>query len=168
MQSPVDAIRRHWPEYLMEAAGVGILVTAACLAGALLEHPHSPVVQVISSLFARRLLMGIVMGLVAAGIVYSPWGKQSGAHLNPSVSLTFFRLGKVNSYDLLFYAIAQLAGAALLLAMFALGFSLPLGAVLLGVSIGKTALLTKKVDAVIRCVSGCILMIAGFYLLVTL
>jgi aquaporin Z len=105
--------RQHWPEYLMEAAGVSILVTAACLAGALLEHPHSPVVQVIPSAFVRRLLMGAVMGLIAAGIVYSPWGKQSGAHLNPSVSLTFFRLGKVNSYDLVFYAIAQLAGAAI-------------------------------------------------------
>jgi aquaporin Z len=103
----------HWPEYATEAAGVGILVTTACLAGAILEHPHSVVVHVIPSALARRGLMGMVMGLIAAAIIYSPWGKQSGAHLNPSVSLTFFRLGKVKPRDLLFYAIAQMAGAAI-------------------------------------------------------
>jgi aquaporin Z len=26
-------------------------------------------------------------------IIYSPWGKQSGAHINPVVTFTFFRLG---------------------------------------------------------------------------
>lgn len=56
----------------------------------------------------------------------------------------------------------------LLLAMFVLGYSLPLGAVLLGVSLGKTALLTKNADTAIRWISGCILLIAGFYLLITL
>jgi aquaporin Z len=112
-KSSVAAALHHWPEYAMEAAGVGILVTAACIAGAILEHPHSPVVQAIPSAFARRVLMGMVMGLIAAAIIYSPWGKQSGAHLNPSVSLTFFRLGKVKSHDLFFYVIAQLAGAAI-------------------------------------------------------
>jgi len=29
------------------------------------------------------------MGSTSAAIVYSPWGQQSGAHLNPSVTLTF-------------------------------------------------------------------------------
>ena len=58
--------------------------------------------------------------------------------------------------------------ATLLLAMFAIGFRLPLGAVLLGVSLGKTAVLSKNTDTAIRWISGCILLIAGFYLLVTL
>lgn len=61
----------------------------------------------------------------------------------------------------------QVIWAALLLAMFAVGFSLPLGAVLLGVSLGKTAMLSKNTDTAIRWVSGCMLLIAGFYLLVT-
>ncbi|BCS51900.1 cytochrome c biogenesis CcdA family protein [Geobacter sp. SVR] len=61
----------------------------------------------------------------------------------------------------------QVIWAILLLAMYAIGFSIPLGAVLLGVSLGKTALLSQNADKAIRWVSGCILLIAGFYLLVT-
>ncbi|MGH9601324.1 MAG: MIP/aquaporin family protein, partial [Terriglobales bacterium] len=40
----------------------------------------------------------------------SPWGKQSGAHLNPAVTLTFLRLGKIQVADALFYVLAQFAG----------------------------------------------------------
>jgi hypothetical protein len=50
------------------------------------------------------------MGLTAIGISYSPWGKQSGAHINPSVTLTFFRLGKIAPWDALFYVLAQFLG----------------------------------------------------------
>ena len=49
-------------------------------------------------------------GSEAIGIVYSPWGKQSGAHLNPSLTLTFFRLGKVHGWDAFFYLLAQFVG----------------------------------------------------------
>jgi aquaporin Z len=52
------------------------------------------------------------MGLTAVGIVYSPWGKQSGAHLNPSFTLTFLRLGKVEGKDAMFYVMAQFIGGA--------------------------------------------------------
>ncbi|MGH7774263.1 MAG: MIP/aquaporin family protein, partial [Candidatus Binatia bacterium] len=66
---------------------------------------------------------GIAMGLTAIGIVYSPWGKQSGAHLNPSVTFTFFRLGKVKAWDALFYVCAQFIGgiAGVLIAAAILG-----------------------------------------------
>ena len=104
------AARRHWPEYLMEAAGLGLFMVSACLFAALLEHPASPVRQAISAPLPRRFLMGLAMGLTAIGIIYSPWGKQSGAHINPSVTLTFFRLGKIQPWDAIFYVVAQFAG----------------------------------------------------------
>src|SRR5437899_8554876 len=59
------------------------------------------------------MLMGISMGLTAIAIIYSPWGKQSGAHINPSVTFTFLRMGKVKLRDAIFYMAAQFTGAVL-------------------------------------------------------
>ena len=72
------ALRRHWPEYLMEAAGLGQFMISACMFAALLGHPASPVSQFVDSPLVRRLCMGMAMGLTAMGIIYSPWGQQWG------------------------------------------------------------------------------------------
>lgn len=107
----LNAATRHWPEYLMEAAGLGIFMISACVFATLLEFPGSPVPQVIPDPFFRRALMGIAMGLTAIGIIFSPWGKQSGAHINPAITVTFFRLGKIAPWDAFFYIVAQFVGA---------------------------------------------------------
>jgi aquaporin Z len=122
----IDALRTHWPEYLMEAAGLGIFMVSACVVTALLEHPASHARQAIDDPITRRILIGAVMGLTAIGIIYSPWGKQSGAHLNPSVTLAFFRLGKIDPWDALFYVFAQFAGglAGVLISAWILGHSI--------------------------------------------
>jgi aquaporin Z len=104
------ALQQHWPEYLMEAGELGMFMISACLVTALLQHPDSPVHGAIANSTLRRLLAGIAMGLTAVTIFLSPWGKRSGAHLNPSVTLTFFSLGKVHGWDALFYVLAQLMG----------------------------------------------------------
>src|SRR5215467_5198860 len=107
------ALRAHWPQYLMEAGLLGAFMVSACLFGVLYESPHSPLRQAITSSFIRRMLMGVSMGLTAIAIIYSPWGKQSGAHSNPSVTFTFFRLGKIKRWDAIFYIAAQFIGSAL-------------------------------------------------------
>jgi aquaporin Z len=106
----LEAFKRHWPEYLMEAAELGTFMISACIFAIVLEHPGSPVRQLIAEPLARRVLMGLAMGLTAVSIVYSPWGKQSGAHFNPSVTLIFFRLGKIQGWDAFFYVASQFAG----------------------------------------------------------
>jgi len=107
-QGPND----HWREYLMEAAGLGLFMISACVFTTVIEHPGSPIRQWISSAPVRRMVIGIAMGLTAIGLIYSPWGKQSGAHLNPSVTVTYLRLGKLTRTDAFFYVLAQFAGAA--------------------------------------------------------
>ncbi len=89
----MNTLSRHWPEYLMEAASLGIFMISAGLVTVILEHPASPIWQVIPDPLFRRFVIGVAMGLTAIAIIYSPWGKQSGAHINPAVTLTFFRLG---------------------------------------------------------------------------
>jgi aquaporin Z len=108
-----DALRRHWPEYLMEAAGLGLFMVSAGLFGTLLFYPGSPAVAALPEPLIRQALMGLIMGLTAIGLIYSPWGQQSGAHLNPAVTLTFWRLGKIATSDAVFYVLAQFAGGAL-------------------------------------------------------
>jgi len=70
------------------------------------------------------------MGLTAVVIIYSPWGKQSGAHINPSVTLTFLRLGKIRGWDALFYIASQFMGAV---------FGVSLVALLLGKAVSDPA-----------------------------
>src|SRR5215472_1806816 len=107
VQSPV---RLHWREYLCEALGLGMFMVSACLFAALLEYPASAAHLAIRDPRIRRALMGVAMGATAIGIIYSPWGRRSGAHINPAVTLTFWRLGRVRFRDACFYMIAQFAG----------------------------------------------------------
>lgn len=94
----------------MEAAGLGLFMMSACAWATVLFHPASPVTIWVASGTARRILMGLTMGLTAISLIYSPWGRRSGAHLNPAVTLTFFRLGKVAPFDAVAYIAAQFAG----------------------------------------------------------
>jgi aquaporin Z len=109
----MGSLKAHWPEYLMEAALLGGFMISACVFGSAYEFPGSPIRRAISSPFLRRMLMGMSMGMTAITIIYSPWGKQSGAHINPSTTFTFFRLGKIKAWDAIFYMAAQFMGAAL-------------------------------------------------------
>jgi aquaporin Z len=109
----VESLRAHWPEYVIEAGLLGSFMISACVFGALYEFPQSPVRHAISSQLLRRVLMGISMGLTAIALTYSPWGKQSGAHYNPSITLTFWRLGKTPKWDAFFYIVFQFVGGVM-------------------------------------------------------
>ena len=102
----------HWREYLMEVAGLGIFMVSAATMTSLLEHPASPVRALLTDPTMRRVAMGVAMGMTAAALIYSPWGRRSGAHNNPAVTLTFFRLGKISGRDALAYMTAQFIGGA--------------------------------------------------------
>ncbi|CAH2598998.1 Aquaporin family protein [Rhodovastum atsumiense] len=115
------ALRSHWPEYLMEAAGLGtiMLVTATVVTAVEALVPAFGVLPAV----ARRAMEGSVVTATVVALIYSPWGRQSGAHFNPAVTLTFLWLGRVRPWDAIFYAMAQIAGgiAGLLLAFLLLG-----------------------------------------------
>ena len=117
----LEAIKNHWQEYLIEAWGLGTFMVSACAFGVVLFNPNSPLISL--NVILRNVLMGAAMGTTAIGIICSPWGKRSGAHINPSVTIVFWRLGKVKSWDALFYVLAQFAGAGagVLLAWLVLG-----------------------------------------------
>lgn len=96
----------------MEAFGLAGFVIGAGLLTILLEHPDLPIMKSSLGKYAvlRRIPLGIIMGGYISCVILL-FGKKSGAHINPSVTWTFFRLNKINFTDALFFTIAQFAGA---------------------------------------------------------
>jgi aquaporin Z len=113
MKPMFNTFRKNWIEYLIEAWGLGTFMVSAGGFGTLLFYPLSPVCLAIPNASTRLIFMGLAMGLTAMGIIYSPWGKRSGAHLNPAITLTFYRLGKIQLSDAIFYIIFQFIGGLL-------------------------------------------------------
>ena len=109
----LQRLREHWPEYLIEAWALGTFMVSSGVFTTLIEHPDFGVTDVVQEPVLRRMLIGLAMGATAVALIYSPWGKRSGAHMNPAVSLTFWRLGRMHGADAAFYAAAQFAGGVL-------------------------------------------------------
>ena len=109
----IQSLREHWPEYAIEAWALGMFMVAAGAVATLLEYPASPLHAAVPSSHTRLAIAGIAMGLTAIALIYSPWGRRSGAHMNPAVTLTFWRLGKIKRWDAVFYVAAQFIGGTL-------------------------------------------------------
>ena len=120
-----DALRRHWPEYAVEAGFLAVFILAAGIVSAWFQSPSGPGAVLLPDPAARRVVAGIAMGLALMAMIYSPWGRRSGAHLNPAITLAYLRLGKIGRWDALFYALAQIAGAAVAVALLRNGVLLP-------------------------------------------
>jgi aquaporin Z len=104
---------RRWSLYAIEAIATGTLVAAAGIYTLAVQHPASPVRMLLPDALSRRATIGVAMAVTIATIAYSPWGRRSGAHCNPALTLTFFGLRKVAAGDVFGYVAAQFAGALL-------------------------------------------------------
>ena len=104
-------LRAHWPAYLAEAALLGLFMLSAAAFGTLLEYPGSSVRAHLDNPLLRRAFMGAAMCLTLVALVYSPAGGRSGAHMSPAITMTFYRLGKIDGLDALAYIAAQFVGA---------------------------------------------------------
>ena len=124
-----SALREHWPEYLIEAWALGSFMVSAGIVATVLGAPDSPVHRAIPSPMWRNVVGGLAMGLTAIALIHSGWGKRSGAHMNPAVTVTFLRLGKIRPWDALFFVTAQIlggiAGVLLVVAVFGHAFTDP-------------------------------------------
>src|SRR5262245_20247208 len=106
----VARLRVHFAEYLIEAASLGIFMLVVGLVRTALEYAMSLVRQTLSSPSLRHLFLGFALATTKVAISRSGWGKRSGCHLNPAVTLTFARLGKVALPDEIGYVTAQFVG----------------------------------------------------------
>lgn len=107
------SFKKNWIHYLQEALGIAIFMISACFFGALLSGNDRCFHFTIENEIVRNVATGILMGLTALLIFYSPFTAPSGSHINPAVTITFLRLNKMCRYDAMFYVIFQIAGSTL-------------------------------------------------------
>jgi aquaporin Z len=128
-----------WP-FLSELIGTALLIAIGVSFVILDFGSGSPVIRWIPNTGARRLLTGFLFGCTGGLIAISPIGKESGAHINPVVTLAFWLKKKMTNLHASGYILAQLSGAILgslpLLAWGAAGRNLDFGATLPGPSYG--------------------------------
>lgn len=101
----------HLVEWACEAAGTALLLLGGFSAIELDFAPGSPVAAVLPSHSLRLLLTGILFAGSGALVTVSPLGRRSGAHLNPAVTVAFWRRRMVHPHDLAGYVLGQTAGA---------------------------------------------------------
>jgi aquaporin Z len=100
----------HWRIWAAEAAGTALMVLAILAAASLALGEGSPLAEELPNQGSRFLALGLLVGPCIALIAVSPFGRLSGAHINPAVTLGFWALGRVGRHDLVGYVAAQLIG----------------------------------------------------------
>jgi aquaporin Z len=117
----IKSWQQHWKAYLAEAWALGMFMTSACTAVVLMEHPDFGMAKRFPPM-ARRLAIGAAMGATAVLLIYSKWGKASGAHMNPAVTLAHYQLNRISAGDAFGYIVAQIIGASVFVWLFKLFF----------------------------------------------
>jgi aquaporin Z len=100
-------------KYIDEALGLGIFMFSAGFFDALIQYPGLPFRHDLPSALLRRFLVGLSMGLTAFYIFTSPFGRKSGAYINPAITIIRYRLGDIDITDGIFYTLFQFLGGAL-------------------------------------------------------
>ena len=103
-------MRRNLAAYASEFAGTALMLFIGVSAVSFMWGAASPV-PVVPDPALRRLLTGILFAGGATAVVYSPLGQISGGHINPVVTLAFWRMGKVPARDAVIYIVSQFVGA---------------------------------------------------------
>ena len=98
-----------------------------------------------------------VMGAAAVGLIMGGAVSVCSMGCNPGIFI-ILGVAVLQGYTLWMFGI---------LSAYAIGFSLPLAALMLGVTLGKSAIGFKRADTVIRLVAGVVLISVGLYFLST-
>lgn len=114
----ITAFKKNWRVYLIEAWALGMFMVSACVFVIIFEHPYFGMPVIFTSSFLRRMFIALAMGVTALILIYSEWGKQSGAHMNPAVTLANYQLYRICWQDAAWYIIAQFLGAAFFVFIF--------------------------------------------------
>ncbi|MBM9402024.1 aquaporin [Gluconacetobacter azotocaptans] len=100
--------------YACECAGTIVLMIFGVATNVLLGAAASPVGRVLADYPALQVaLQGLFFGMGGSIAALSPFGRVSGGHVSPSVTLAFTLAGRLAWRDMIGYMAGQLAGAVI-------------------------------------------------------
>jgi len=148
----------RWRLFFSELVGTALLLLVGLSLVIFMFGAGSPMERIVSSVVRRQILTGFLFGCVGATIALSPVGKESGAHINPAVTMGFWLMRKLDGRAALGYVVAQLIGACVgclpLLAWGSMGRSIAFGATAPGQNYTVEAALTGEVVTTFALVAG--------------
>jgi aquaporin Z len=141
--------RFPWRLFWAELIGTALLLLVGLSVVIIMFGAGSPLAQLIPSEKLRQVITGFLFGMTGATIALSALGRESGAHINPAVTLVFWLFRKLDARTAVIYVGAQLTGAVIgcrpLLAWGQLGRSVAFGATLPGVGYSDPAALLGEI-----------------------
>lgn len=146
-----------WRLYLSEFVGTGLLIFLGLNLVIFMFGAGSIMGELIPSVKVRQAITGFLFGSIGAGIALSPVGRESGAHINPVVTMAFWLFKKIDHHTALWYVIAQMlggiAGALPLVWWGERGESISFGATLPGAGFPITTVLLGEIITTFTMVS---------------
>lgn len=122
--------------FFAELIGTALLVLGGLSIVIVMFGDGSPAVRLVPSEPLRMMLTAFLFGTIGSAIALSWVGRESGAHINPAVTMSFWLMHKLDLRAAAGYIVAQLLGAWLgalpLLAWGAMGRSVLFGATIPG------------------------------------
>jgi aquaporin Z len=147
-----------WRLFVAELVGTALLLLAGLSIVIFMLGTGSPMERVLPSVVLRQVITGFLFGCVGATIAVSAIGKESGAHINPAVTLGFWLMQKLDTRTALGYVCAQLIGAVLgslpLLAWGSIGKSVDLGATVPGAGYSTSMVLLGEAITTFALIGG--------------
>jgi len=154
-----------WRLFWSELIGTALLLFGGLSVVILMFGSGSPMGQIIPNEVLRRIITGFLFGSTGAAIALSAVGKESGAHINPAVTMSFWLFRKIDARIAITYVVAQLIGAVIgtlpLLLWGNMGSSIAFGATMPGEGYSTLTVLTGEVVTTFTMVSLLIVFI-GF------
>jgi aquaporin Z len=128
--------RVRWRLFFSEVIGTAALVFGGVSIVIVMSGDGSPVGRLVQNEHVRTALTAFLFGCVGTAVALSRVGTESGAHINPAVTMAFWLLRKLDARAAVGYVVAQMLGAGLgalpLLAWGAMGQSIAFGATIPG------------------------------------
>lgn len=153
-----------WRIFISELVGTALLVLVGLSLVIFMFGEGTPMARILPGEGLRSLVTGFLFGSTGALIALSPVGRESGAHINPVVSLGFRLMRKIDLRLLLVYVTAQLLGAAIgvlpLLAWGEMGRSVAFGATLPGEGFSTATVLLGEVATTFAMISLLVIFLA--------